>query len=1259
MSSTQSPFDEIQHLRRSLREIVAISALPAVWTGDEPRTIGEGLADVLQNLLRLEFVYVCIQLAPDTGPVEVLRADRDLDVAHWTHEVRRALAPWLKTSGAPLPSSIPNPLGSGRVRIAAVPLGYTGQYGVVMAGSRQGDFPTELDRLLLSVGANQAATALQGARLLAALREADRLKDNLLAREQAARAEAEAARTQVITILERVTDAFIALDREWRLTYLNRAAGQVFQRLHKTPEALIGTNLWEEFPELIGSTFEQEWHRAVAEQVTVEFEAFYPPLNAWLEVHAYPSTDGLSIYFQDITVRKQAEAQLQEDARILEILQRVGQALAAELDLQAIVQRVTDECTALTSAKFGAFFYNVLNEQGESYLLYTLAGVPREAFASFPMPRNTPLFGPTFGGEAVVRLDDVTKDPHYGQSPPHYGMPPGHLPVCSYLAVPVLSRTGEVLGGLFFGHPEPGVFTERDERLVVGIASQAAVAIDNARLYQQAREAEARLRHQLDLTSATMRSLGEGLYVLDREGRVTFLNPAAEQLLGWTAAELLGRSMHEVIYGQGAHGRSVPVTACRLLEVLHTGTTVQGDDNVFTRRDGTTFPATYTASPILSQGEAVGVVVAFQDITQRRQAETALEQSRRRLQALFDHTLDAILLADDQGHYIDVNPAACALFGYSREELLQRTLWDLTPSPDHVHGQQLWQAFLAAGTQSGEYSLCHKNGALVEVEYLAVANIVPGVHLSALRDITERKRAEARQRLLAEASATLAASLDYETTLTNIAQLAVPSLADWCVIDMREEGRSIRRVAAAHADPLKEPLLRDMQRRYPLDPQQPHAILAVLHSGRAKLYPELSEARVAAAVRDAEQLRMFQELGLESVMIVPLVAGGRTLGAMSLVSADAGRRYAVADLAFAEDLAGRCALAIENARLYREAQEATRAKEESLALLDTLLASAPVGLGFLDRELRYVRLNPALAAINGMPLEAHLGRTTYEVNPQLPPVVDSLRRYALETGKPVVNAEVSGETRAALGQVRHWLVSYYPVRTPAGHLLGLGIVLVDITERKQAEQQLQASLKEKEVLLQEIHHRVKNNMQVISSLLNLQADYSQDPATLALIADSQQRIQSMALIHESLYRSHDLGHINFAAYLRTLADELWRAYRIDDTHIRLHLDAEDVYLDIDKATPCGLLLNELVANCLKHAFPPGNAGDVHIGLHTTPERRVRLVVRDTGCGFPEGIDFRHTDSLGLQLVTTLTEQLQGTIALERQAGTTFTITFPA
>jgi signal transduction histidine kinase/CheY-like chemotaxis protein len=185
-------------------------------------------------------------------------------------------------------------------------------------------------------------------------------------------------------------------------------------------------------------------------------------------------------------IRSERTRLLEEESRVLEILNKVGATVAAELNLDRAVQFVTDAATELTGAAFGSFFYNVVDEKGESYTLYTLSGAPREAFSKFPMPRNTAVFAPTFNGEGTVRFDDILKDPRYGQNDPHYGMPKGHLPVRSYLAAPVVSRSGEVLGGLFFGHSEPGKFTERSERLLAGIAAQAAITIDNARLFQAA-----------------------------------------------------------------------------------------------------------------------------------------------------------------------------------------------------------------------------------------------------------------------------------------------------------------------------------------------------------------------------------------------------------------------------------------------------------------------------------------------------------------------------------------------------------------------------------------------------------------------------------------------------------------------------------------------------------------------------------------------------------------------------------------------------
>ncbi len=178
-----------------------------------------------------------------------------------------------------------------------------------------------------------------------------------------------------------------------------------------------------------------------------------------------------------------------EQARVVETLLATSAILSGELDLDRLFQKLTDEATRLCRAQFGAFFYNTVDDTGEAYLLYTISGAPREAFSKFPSPRNTAMFAPTFHGAGVVRIDDVHADPRYGKNPPYHGMPEGHLPVCSYLAVPVMSSSGAVLGGLFFGHADAGVFREEDERLLVAVAAQGAIALDNARLYRDARAA--------------------------------------------------------------------------------------------------------------------------------------------------------------------------------------------------------------------------------------------------------------------------------------------------------------------------------------------------------------------------------------------------------------------------------------------------------------------------------------------------------------------------------------------------------------------------------------------------------------------------------------------------------------------------------------------------------------------------------------------------------------------------------------------------
>jgi PAS domain S-box-containing protein len=218
-------------------------------------------------------------------------------------------------------------------------------------------------------------------------------------------------------------------------------------------------------------------------------------------------------------------------------------------------------------------------------------------------------------------------------------------------------------------------------------------------------------------------------------------------------------------------------------------------------------------------------------------------------------------------------------------------------------------------------------------------------------------------------------------------------------------------------------------------------------------------------------------------------------------------------------------------------------------------------------------------------------------------------------------------------------------------------VMIDITERKNFEEQLARSLKEKELLIKEIHHRVKNNLQVISSLLKLQSTYIKDNEALDMLVDSQNRVQSMALVHQKLYQSKDLANIDLNEYLQQLLYHLLNSIKSVDGKVKLNVNVEDIKMGVDTAIPCGLIINELVSNSLKHAFPGDKAGIIDVELKVKDKDTYEMKIKDNGKGFADNIDFKNTSTLGLQLVNTLVSQLEGNIEIAKGSGTEFSITF--
>jgi len=226
-----------------------------------------------------------------------------------------------------------------------------------------------------------------------------------------------------------------------------------------------------------------------------------------------------------------------------------------------------------------------------------------------------------------------------------------------------------------------------------------------------------------------------------------------------------------------------------------------------------------------------------------------------------------------------------------------------------------------------------------------------------------------------------------------------------------------------------------------------------------------------------------------------------------------------------------------------------------------------------------------------------------------------------------------------------------------GNIISRLGVARDITVPKRAQEKIKASLREKEVLLQEIHHRVKNNMQIVISLLRLQSRKVEDKNMQEMFRECQNRIRIMALIHEKLYQSKDFARINFAQYIDGLMVHVFQSYSVDSNLIAMKTDLEEVFFNLNQAIPCGLIVNELLSNSIKHAFPEGKKGEIRIKLHSDKKGVITLVVSDNGIGFPKNIDFRKAQSLGLQMVNDLTNQINGTIELDRKGGTAFKVVF--
>ncbi|MGK7903368.1 MAG: PAS domain S-box protein [Hormoscilla sp.] len=708
---------------------------------------------------------------------------------------------------------------------------------------------------------------------------------------------------------------------------------------------------------------------------------------------------------------------------------------------------------------------------------------------------------------------------------------------------------------------------------------------------------QAQLLEALSDSEARFRAMFEqaavGIVQTGLDKRLMKINAKFCQMLGYSPAELLGKNFAEITHAGDWEADEESVRQLQRGEIE-----MYDRQKRYIRKDGSHLWANITVSLVRKpSGEPDYFIQAIEDISDRKQASEALRQSEARYRLMADNSTDMISRHTKEGMYLYASPACQILLGYEPDELVGRSAYEFFHPEDCRSIQQTHNAVLEqSDIRTNAYRIRRRDGSYIwfETTSKTVRDPLGTVReiVAVSRNITERKKVEERLRLSERA---IAAS----TNGIVIVDARQPDLPIISVNPAFEQttGYTATEVAGKNC--------RFLRRN---DHEQ----------------TELDRLRAAIKARESctVLLRNYRKDGTlfwNELSMSPIYNDHGTLTHFLGVQND-----------------------ITSSR--RVELERRMAQEQLQAVLDAV----PGFVSWVSSDLRYLGVNRHMAAAFNRIPEAFVGQDIG--------FMENLRGFAkfmrqflqdpnIATSQATIELQVNDATR-------HYLImaQKYQQCTAA---VSVGI---DITERKQAEAQLQTSLHQKELLLKEIHHRVKNNLLVVANLLEFQSDYTEDPETLKILQDSQHRIHSMALIHEKLYRSPDLDKVDFGEYLETLVENLCESYNAWDDRIQFEFDIDPIMLNIETAHPCGLIVNELVSNIFKHAFPEGRSGKIWIEFHQR-DSEIILKVRDNGIGFPENIDLRDTESLGLELVCTFVEQLEGNLSLERSGGTSFELTF--
>lgn len=1024
-------------------------------------------------------------------------------------------------------------------------------------------------------------------------------------------------------LFERMLDAFALLE------YTGDADGPpvdfVFLDLNDSYAAglglerrsIVGKKIREVYP-LAGEALLERYAAIARTGVPEHFEYYSESARRHFEISAYsPRTGLVATIIRDITIRKNAAERQDLMSYILETINRETNTQSIIHDIISVLKlHFGFDAVGLRLQKNGDYPYYLYegftgkfvetenslcakNDAGE-IIINDDGSVVLECFCGLVLAGGMDSKAPYFTQEGSFWINDISDIPEEVFAAEWNGYLRGKCAKEGYRSVALIPlRSGEeIIGLLQLNSFHKNAFSPDLIEFFESIGLIVGIALKRRRIEEEIRENEEKFRQLFNVES-------DSIFLIDNvNGEILEVNESAAALYGYDREELL-QMKNTDLSAEPELTRQAMADKAVVIPIRY-----------HRKKDGTVFPVEIAVSHLTRKGRTVHIA-AIRDITVRMRIEAALRESEEKYRTLVENLNDVIYTLDTDGIITYISSGSYRLFHYLPEELIGRNFRDFI-HPDDLQGVVTqFNATVAGDDTAYEYRVIDKNDNIHYV-HSSVHPVMVNGRVTTLNgvliDTTERRRIE---EALRESEERLRIALE----ATHI------GIWDW---DLKNDiwKASPMYYTMLGYDPIEGPADRTewLARVHPDDREQ------VESSINNVLSKKDSEYAYEARLRHADGT--YRWIGVLGYVVEKDDAGTpeRMLG----IRMDITER--------------------------KQAEDAIRESERfALSTVNALIAN----IAILDGTGEIVSVNRSwreFAHENGGDGADVFEGANYLAVCSAAAGIDAEGAAAFEAGiRDVMKGDADSyaqEYPCHSPRMQRWFVGRV-TRFPGEGPVRIVVAHTEITERKLAEEKISDSLREKEVLLREIHHRVKNNMQVISSLLSLQSAYAlKDADVKAALSETQDRIRAMALVHEKLYQTGDLSWIDFREYITSLASNVAQTFILDPDRIRLTMDIKSIKLGIDTAVPVGILLNELITNAFKYAFPGGRRGAITITMDVQDEEWYRLSIRDDGVGLPAGFNVEHTGSLGMRLVRILTQQIEGEMEIRSEKGTEFIITIP-